>query len=416
MRMTHQGQGNIMQFILVPGSIRQFANIRNDYEEKRKINLEATPSMLGMPTIFGGTDVKNRRKQISFVEKMNCVLNRFLFEEEEIKTAEQWQANLMASRIMIAVALYIQNQIGSSKDNSALYRLINTYLGVSSENFFDDEDQESCYQTAAKLINQQDALTHINAELRIVGGKEFTKEEWEQFVSFIKNEVCKKNAPLPVYNKYPVTTLIQPIFETAFSYVGSTIGWVVAEALSNSSAAITPRLKVTSLVGSLLVMGPAGATGVALLAPVIASRLLSSFCTISLASMSGATMAYVGKGTGVLVGLPFDLVYNLLRATGSLIVSYSTAPPHLAPLNGIRIADGVYVAQGNPMQFNLVPQYLVSDINKQRLQITDKGEIFVDEQPVTDTSNNMALVIKELNEQLSEDSDTFTAQTATMEP
>ena len=67
-------------------------------------------------------------------------------------------------------------------------------------------------------------------------------------------------------------------------------------------------------------------------------------------------MGYVGKGTGVLVGLPFDLLYNLLRATGSLIVSYSSTPIQLAKLDGIRIADGVYVAQGNPMQFNLVPQ------------------------------------------------------------
>lgn len=417
MRKTHQGRGNIMKFILVPGSIEQFDNLRTDYEKERKINLEVTPSMLGMPTLFGGTDVKSRRKQISFIEKMKCVLNRFLFKEDEIKTAEQWQANLMASRIMIAVALYVQNEIGSSKENSALYRLINKYLGVTPENSFDNKDKESCFQTAATLINQPNALNHMNAELRIVGGKEFTEEEWELFVSFIKMEDSKKNTPLPVPNKYPVTTLILPIFETAFSYVGSTIGWVVAEAVSNSSASIAPRLKVTSMVSSLLVMGPAGATGVALLAPTIASRLIGSFCTISLAGMSGATMGYVGKGTGVLVGLPFDLLYNLLRATGSLIVSYSSTPIQLAKLDGIRIADGVYVAQGNPMQFNLVPQYLVSDIKKQRLKITDKGEIFVDEKPVTDPSNSMALVIQELNEQLlSEDSDTLTTQVAAMEP
>lgn len=422
-----------MRFILIPGVLEGFTNIRAEYETLRKIKLDETPSMLGMPTMFGGTDVKNRRKQISFLEKMKLLLDKFLHDENEFRSdldkfstnmekinnlvidssdklksllEAKWRANLMASRILIAAVLFIQDQIGSSKENSVLYCLANKHLGVTNENYLDDEDKEICYRTAAELVNSIDAFTHVNNELSVVAEKSFTKEEWDLFVSFIKKQELKRTTTKPVENNYPVTTFIQPVFETAFSYVGSTIGWVVAEAVSNSSVAITPRLQVTSLVSTAVIgIGTAGPAGVALLAPTIAAKLINSFCTISLASITGTAMGYVGKGTGVLVGLPFDLVYNLLFAAGSLIAKYATGTPNPSTIDGIRIADGVLVIKNNPIQFKLIPGHMLPDMKGKRLQITENGEIYMDDKPIGSPEEKITLVIQELNDKLSSDAD-----------
>lgn len=392
-----------MPFILESNRIDKFDNLRKDYETKKNIDLQDTPSIIGMPTFLGGTDVKNRRKQISFLEKIKAVLNRFLLKEEDIKTPQQWQANLMASRIMIAACLYVQSEISSG---ATLNHLINEYLGVTAENFFDKKDKVICYQTAHKLIDQLDVLTSINTEMRSLGKKEFSETEWGRFSSFIlkeealKKEDKKKKSKTDSTN-YPVTNFVLPVFENAFSYVGLTVGWVVAEVISSSSAAIAPRIQLTSWVGgALMILGPTGATGVALLAPTIAARLLSSFCTISLASITGKAMGLVGKGTGIVVGLPFDLIYNLLWATGTLLINYSTNPSKLPSINGVRIADGVIVRNGQPIQFQLLPQeQLTGDV--QLLQITEHGEIYLNGEPVDEPDNKMAKVIKELNEKFS---------------
>jgi hypothetical protein len=379
-----------MHFILAPTCIEQFDNLRRDYEKERKVDLEASPSMFGMPTVFGGTDVKSRRQQIRFLEKIKTLMGLYLYRNKGINAIELLQAQLMSSQIMIAACIYVQNEIGNSKDNSALYRLINTYLGVTAENFLDKKDKESCYQTAAKIINYSNAFNQINALMRSVKSMEFTEAEWEKFSTFILDEEKKRKTPPPTYNKYPVTTAIQPIFKDAFTYVGSTIGWVSAEAISNSSVIISPQLQLTGLIGSLLIMGPtAGPASVAFLAPMIASRLVSSFCTISMASILGKTMGQAGVGTSKLVGLPFDLFYNLLRTMGSLIVDYSTKEPHLAPITGIRIADGAGVIRGELIE---------------KLQITETGELSINDQLVPDPENKMALVIKELNEKLAKNS------------
>lgn len=391
-----------MQFILTPGSIEQFDNLRTDYERERKINLKATPSMFGMPTLFQGPDVKNRCQQISFLEKIKWVLQRYLIKDEEIKTSEQWQAKLMASRILISSALFIQHEIGRSKENSVLYRLINKYLGITETNDFDDQDKESCYQTVAQFVYKPDSLKQINRVMQTISTEQFSQSEWRRFSHFIKIHSNKQNFQEHKTNNYPVTSLISPVFETAFSFVGSTIGWVVAETVISSSIILSPRVKMTSLIGTLLVIGPAGSTGIALLAPVIASKLISSFCTNSLSNLSETTMRLLGKGTGFFVGLPFDLVYNLLKASGTLIMNYTFPPPISELKDGIRIADGVYIVQGNPMQLNLISQQKVSE---QRLQITAKGEFFVDGQPIENLHNPMALMIQELEEQFARESE-----------
>ncbi len=394
--------GYHMHFILAPGCIAKFDQLRNAYETEKHVDLNEKPSMIGKPIFFGGTDVVSRNMQVTFLEKVKAVLKIHLLHEQEIKTPEQRQVYIIAARFMIAACLYVQSQIGSSKRNSALYRIIEDNLGITAENYLDDEDKETCYLTAERLIKTPHALEHANAALEKDGLKPFTEKEWKQFTEFLK-EMCHKKEATDQITKFPVISMTQPLFGAAFAYVGATVGVVVAEGVSNSTTAISPRVQLTALVGStLLVFSPAGTTGVALFAPVIATKLFTSFCTISLAHLMGTAAGYLGQGVGIGVGLPFDAAYNLLWSICSLISNYYSKTPTLAPIDGIRIVDGATIIAGIPIQLvseNALPE----GCTKKILEITEEGEIRIEGEEVKDTKKPMQIppeVIEELKKQL----------------
>lgn len=386
-----------MHFILAPGCIDQFAKLRSDYEHERG-SLDKPQSFFGKPTSLGGINIPERRKQIIFLEQIKLLLQNYLIPDEEIKTAEQWKANLMASRIMITACLYVQSEIGRSKENSTLYTLINRYLGIDSKNFLDEKDREECIHTAFKLSHQPKFLEEIKSMLAKKGIKEFAEDKWSKFSTFI-DESNKNIDAKSQYNKYPITSLIQPVFIAAFSYVGSTVGWVAAEAISSSSMAVAPRLQLTAAVGStLLFLGPTSITGIAFLAPTIASRLLSTFCTLGLSSASGKAMGLVGQGVGTLVALPFDLAYNLLRAIGSLMVNYATPIYELAKIDGVLIADGTLVIQGIPIEFKWMSAgELEAQTYIQRLEIKENYLLLLNGKEV-DTSAEVKESLRKIHE------------------
>ncbi|KTD06220.1 substrate of the Dot/Icm secretion system [Legionella gratiana] len=389
-----------MHFILAPGNLAKFDNLRKAYETEKHVDLNAKPSIIGTPVFFGGTDVVNRSKQIAFLEKMYAIFKVHLLNEDEIKTPIQRHVYIIASRFMMAACLYVQSQISSSKRNSVLYRIIEDNLGITSENFLDDEDKEEYYLTAKRLIETTGAFEQANISLAKKGILPFTEKEWEQFSTFLK-EMCHKKEKKDQYTSFPVISITQPFFGMAFSYVGATVGVVLAEGVTNSTTAITPRVQLTALVGStLLVFSPAGTTGVALLAPVIATKLLTSFCTISLAHAMGKAAGYLGQGIGMGVGLPFDLAYNLLWSVCSLISRYYSKTPQLAIIDGIRLADGAPIIAGIPIQ--LVPENeLPQGCTKKTLEITETGEVHIEGEEIKDTPMQIPPeILEEFNKQL----------------
>ncbi|QMT59695.1 hypothetical protein [Legionella sp. PC997] len=391
-----------MHFILTPGRIEKFNRLRKTYEEEKHVDLNEKPSMIGTPIFFGGTDVLSRNKQVSFLEKVNAVLKIHLLREQDIKTPAQRQVYIIAARFMIAASLYVQSQIGSSKRNSALYRIIENNLGVTDENFLDEEDKETCYLTAERLIKTPHALEHANVFLEKEGLKPFSEREWKQFADYL-GEMCHKKEVPEQIKKFPVISITQPLFGAAFAYVGATVGVVLAEGATNSTTAISPRVKLTALVGStLLIFSPAGATGVALFAPVIATKLFTSFCTISLAHLMGTAAGYLGQGVGIGVGFPFDAAYNLLWSICSLISRHYSKTPELAPIDGIRIVDGATIMAGIPIQW-VAENALPEGCTKKIVEITEEGEIRIEGEEIKDSQTPMQIppeVIEELKKQL----------------
>jgi hypothetical protein len=60
-----------MKFVLVPERLENFDHLREHFELERNVELDKKISVIGLPTLFGGTDIRSRGKQIAFLEKMN---------------------------------------------------------------------------------------------------------------------------------------------------------------------------------------------------------------------------------------------------------------------------------------------------------------------------------------------------------
>lgn len=385
-----------MHFILAPGHISKFDNLRKDYETKKKVDLDATPPMIGLPTLFGGTDVISRKNQIAFLEKIYAALKLHLVKEEQINTEMDRQVYIIAARVLMAACLYVQYQIGKS---AVLYKIIEDYLGITPENTLDAEDREVFFLTAKRIINTPNEFELINVMLKKKTMDPFTEKEWHQFSNFLE-EMCHKNDSKDKFMSFPVISITKPLFGAAFSYVGATVGVVMAEGVSNSTSAVSPRVQLTALVGStVLILSPSGTTGAALLAPMIATNLISSFCRISLAHIMGVTARIIGQGVGIGVGLPFDVAYNLLWNLCATINRYYSKITPLAAIDGIRLLDGATIIAGIPIQV-MSEQELPKDCTRKKFSITDKGELLLEDESESHSKlENSSNVLEELKKQ-----------------
>lgn len=395
-----------MPFILPPNAVFNFSSIRAQYQDKKQVNFSEPQSMLGRPIFFGGTDVKARKEQITFLEKIYFILKPNLFKEEDITSIREFEANLTASRVMIAVALYSMSQMSSSKRRSVLYALIEDNIGITASNALDRQDQELCILTAKRLFTTSStSFEDANTALRNGGMSPFTESEWDNFTTFLR--IKNPNALMEAaQNNYPITCVTQKFFGMTFGYTGATIGMLCGDAVSRSTKALSTKTQLTAFVGgTLYVFGSAGPAGVALFAPAIAERLICTFCTLSLAHLLGRSMQVLGQGVGIGIGMPLDLTYQLLLKFCNAIGSYSASSPQ-GFMTGTRIIDGVTVVKGiaiNPTAMALIPEDCV-----QKIVTVRDGNLYVDdtliETPTTQSQLSPA-IIEEINEKLNPDDD-----------
>jgi len=365
-----------MRFILSLDAIDKIDCLREQYEKEKGLNIEDKPSMIGVPTFFGGTDVDTRKIQINFLEKLLIVLRPNLLKLEDITTPQQLQATDYAWKFFFTACWYVQSQ---NSAGSALSRLINTDLGVTTNNFFDEEDKETCYLTANRFINAPNALEDCNAAITEAGKKAFSEQEWNQFSTYLKQSCTKK--PVEPQGNYPITRIAQPLFGAAFAYTGATVGLLSGDLLSHTNNVF----KLTAVVGSsLLILGPIGPAGVAIFAPVIASKLVTAFCSITLAHVLGVTMGFVGQGVGTVVGFPLDLAYKLLWRFCAVIGGYYYPEPSVPLIDGLRITDCKVLISGvaiditpiNKLTKELAP-LLIKDSSEEAPELNhDKKQIF----------------------------------------
>lgn len=345
-----------MRYVLKPDTLSKLDFLRKEYQDYKDLSLDTPPSFIALPTFLGGADVETRKAQITFLEKIRIFLKANTLKSEEITNPEEFFANLTASRVMLAAILYVRDQISKtytvrSPKNSVLYDLLDTDLGVTPENYLDEEDKECCYLAAKRItMSSVSALEQANTALKEAGFTSIiTESEWRKFQDFLCAQSITKISRDP-YADYPITNISKRIFGAAGAYTGATIGMLSGDVISNSTKALSVKMQFTALIGStLLVFGSAGPAGVAFIAPAIAQRLVSAFCSISLAHILGMSMGMLGQGVGIIVGVPLDLTYKLIRSTCTAIAAYAYSSPKPL-LTGTRLVDGMTLICGIPIQ------------------------------------------------------------------
>lgn len=384
-----------MRFILAPNTIINLDFLREKYQETKGINLSTPPSLFSMPSSLGGIDYKTRKAQIEFLEKIRVMLKPNTFKEEEITSLEELKASLTASRVMIAATLYIKHQIEKTykvrgaQGNSVLYDLINEDLGIINQNYLDEEDEAICIRAAQTLImSSLTAIDDANAELRKAELTPFSEQEWSNFQKFLTSKKISGLKDDP-YTNYPITGITQKLFGAAGSYTGATVGYLSGDVISHSTSALSTKTKFTALIGgTLVVFGSAGPAGVALLAPAIAERLISAFCSISLAHILGISMGLLGQGLGIIVGIPLDLAYSLTWNACKTVGDYSF-PSKKPLLTGIRLYDSMTVFCGVPLEATPADK-LPADYKQVIVDVRD-GQLYMDGKVVNVPETGMKL-------------------------
>ena len=381
-----------MRFIIEPNRINQFAELKEFYQTEKKINLDEKPSSFGLPTFLGGTDIPKRSKQIQFLQKIHHLFQQFLTVGEttnKLEPNEQLLAFIMSTRIIIAACLYVQSK---NTKTSTINRIINKILNISDTNYFDDEDENIYFETAARFVNTHPDPSKINENIHD-SKLRFLNQEWENFRQFVLSKV-KKQQPDEITH-YPVTDIIQPLFKTTFTYVGFSLGLLSAEILNRSSLAISPKIKLTSAIGSFALMFTGSTTGVTILAPTVAAMLWSSFSSVFIAGTTGKAMGCIGKGAGVAVGVPIDLTFKLLKYLCAAIYKNLHPEPAEPKINGLRLADGACMILGQPLALKFYNEQ-EQNPKLQVLEIDEHG-ISVDKKKV---SNEIIPELQEVMQQL----------------
>lgn len=392
-------------YILPVGALDKFTNLRADYQAKKKVNLDEKPSMFGTPTFFGGVNVHARKAQIDFLEKIHTLLKPNILPLDQLNNEEKTQANLLACSTMIAACLYVQSQIPMPQTDSMLYNLIEGYLGKSQSNSMDSEDRVLCYYAGHKTINFSPyELTKANAYLKKQGKEAIAEAQWTGFSQFLqdkydKNKASQKNP----YSNYVVTSITQPLFGLVCGYAGATVGVLAGEVLAQTTSTIPANVQLTALIGgSVLILGPAGPSSAAYFAPIIASKIITTFCSISMGHLLGKSMNLVGQGVGIAVGLPFDLAFQALSKLCSGLSTYYYNE-RVNMVSGLRIATGAVVIQG--AELSLMSQADINNLNaKNVLNIDTNGQVRINGQVLINPETKQPLppiVIEELKSKIS---------------
>lgn len=388
-----------MRYILPTDALDKLSLLRLQYQKIKNINIDDKPSMIGMPTMFGGTNVRSRRAQIIFLEKIKTVLQANLKKLDEVTSPEELIASVTAWRFYLSACWYVQAQ---NAKKGTLSGLIDNDLGINNENFFDDEDKENCFATAQRFIATKNALEDANIALVKAKLRPFTEIEWREFTEYL-NEANIKKTSTNSYSDYPITSITQPLFRAAFAYSGATIGLLSGDVISQSTKGMSAKYQLTAFVGgTLLLFGPAGPTGVALFAPVIASKLITAFCSITLAHVLGVTLGVLGHGIGTAVGLPLDMAYHLFWKVCSLVAEYYYTEPTLPAITGIRIFDGKLFLSG--IEINVMTEETLDELDKkQTIELKEDGSMYLDGKAIITPNSGIQLpseVIDELKEHL----------------
>ncbi|WED43911.1 hypothetical protein [Legionella cardiaca] len=330
-------------------------------------------------------------QQCSLTEVQNLI-KRSVEEKKEIAdklpdgaspfaepTAQAIENQVTALRVLATVCMYIKSEIDStysvrSGSSAILEQLINEAMGITSSNIIDQETRACCLLATQRYLKERGRFEAINAQLQT----RFTEKQWHDFLSFVDKECAGLSKKYKT--QFPVKDIMMPLMGKPLELAGYTSGFILGEMVSKSTKLLKTQHALTAAIGSGLVLclGPSASIGVILLAPTYASRILDTFCGVTLAWALGTAGNIVGQGLGFGVGVSVDLSWKLMYHSVTLLASlYAKTRPEekltgICLINGHRIVDGIELKvvdlESLPPECQLCP--ITFEVDEKELKVT----------------------------------------------
>lgn len=311
-----------MYFILSDRFIQKLGMVREDYSNISKVNLDKKKNPHAVRCFFGVKDSKTRKQQILFIEKWMKALDPCLLSESTPEVSVENYFTALA--LLVAVCLYIKSQIKEtytlrSEKSAILTQLINSALGISSENRLDKETQQLTWLTARRYLGERGCLESLN---QLLDKEIFSEQEWHDFTNFLDKKLWHTRAKGGLLKNYPCTKVIQPLIAKSLGIVGGTAGQFLGDGVGQSIKTLEKNYALTAVVGSaVLMLTKVTPTKIALMvfSPVYSDYIIKALCGLSVSWMLQKVGNVIGEGVGFGVGMSLDLSWKLLVEISNLL-------------------------------------------------------------------------------------------------
>lgn len=390
---------HFMHFVLSTKLPSALENLDSDYEKLSGKDLEKSPQPYAISCLFGAKNIESRRGQIAFIKKWLVALREYLIitEVSDVsKPTEIIQNYLTALRVLMTICFYIKSKISN---NCILDQLLNKAAGVSPTNPIDQETIANCLLAAKRYLKGERRLEAVNAKIQ----QPFSEQEWQDLIKFVKDQ-CALLDKKQIKN-YPITSIVKPLIAGPLELLGWSVGYVMGDTMSH----IPPvRYTLTAALGggAYLLVGSSASVCMIILAPAVASRILDTFCGLTLAFVMGKSLKLVGEGVGFGIGMPLDISCQLIGETLSTLTTLYHYSKSGEKLSGISLVDGHLIQDGiDLMLVNLshLPAQLTLE-HKEHLTQFETGEFEIGEDEIIVTiggKNTRVPLVTELQTHLS---------------
>lgn len=324
--------------------LKALRGLRETYHKETKISsstLSSSPSSIKM--FFGyEKNTPVRHPQIEFLE---ALLAHF---EEKNKDKAYTREDLC---ILVAAVQFIRHKIngeGKVVNHSVLYKLLGDALALSKDNVMDSHTKYCLYQITNAFM-RPDKTKHadsVSEEYTRIFSKTSVdcKALSEVFTSHVAKQ--KKQTPKPTdevikQNTYPITIALSKVVGDCAAVAGWSAGAVAGDFLAKTTGAMPVKAALTAGIGSAvcLLTGAGPTVAIALAAPTVASKILTTFSSVSMAYVLGGVMKILGNAAGAAAGLPLDLSVHLAYSGANKMYEVMTGK-QLANVSGMRLVDG----------------------------------------------------------------------------
>ncbi|KTD04336.1 hypothetical protein [Legionella feeleii] len=366
-----------MGFVLpVAKFLSKLDSLDRDYEIRSGKDLEKSPQPYAISCFFGAKDIATRRQQIGFIKGLLAALRK---NWESLTTPEEViQSFLTALHILMTACFYIKSKTNSNYlTTPILSQLLDEAAEISPINLVDEKTRANCLLATKGYLETNGPLKAVNTKTN----SPFTELEWHDFLEFTKDQ-CALLDKKQVKN-YPITSLLRPLIAQPLQILGWSVGYVMGDTISH----IPPvRYALTAVLGGgvYLTVGSSASVCMIVLVPAVASRILDTFCGLSLAFVMGKSLRIVGEGVGFGIGIPLDIGCQLIGEAVSGITTLYHHSKSGEKLSGISLVDGHLIQDGIDLvlvNLSHIPAQLTLE-HKEHLTQCKTGEFEIGETEV----------------------------------